>query len=141
LVRLTDFANAFLHQLSGGVKQRVAIARALALNPKILLMDEPFVALDIQTKEMLYNQLLHIHQETTKTILFVTHNINEAVALGDRVIVMSPRLANIRKEFVVDLPRPRQLDDPLVNSLTKEIIEESRDLCYSSSLASNSSYS
>lgn len=141
LVRLTDFANVFLHQLSGGMKQRVAIARALALNPKILLMDEPFAALDIQTKKMLYNQLLHIHQETTKTILFVTHNINEAVALGDRVIVMSPRLANIRKEFEVDLPRPRQLDDPLVNSLTKEIIEESRELYYSSSLASNSSYS
>jgi sulfonate transport system ATP-binding protein len=133
LVQLTNFANAFLHQLSGGMKQRVAIARALALNPKILLMDEPSVALDIQTKKKLYNQLLQIHQETTKTILFVTHNINEAVVLGDRVIVMSPRLANIRKEFVVDLPRPRQLDDPLVNSITKEIIEESRELYYSSS--------
>jgi NitT/TauT family transport system ATP-binding protein len=133
LVQLTNFANAFLHQLSGGMKQRVAVARALALNPKILLMDEPFAALDIQTRRMLYNQLLQIHQETNKTILFVTHNINEAVVLGDRVIVMSPRLANIRKEFVVDLPRPRQLDDPLINSITKEIIEESRELYYSPS--------
>lgn len=131
LVQLTNFANAFLHQLSGGMKQRVAIARALALNPRILLMDEPFAALDIETRKMLYDQILQIHQKTNKTILFVTHNINEAVALGDRVIVMSPRLANIRKEFIVDLPRPRQLDDPSVNSITKEIIEESRELYYS----------
>lgn len=127
LVQLTNFANAFVHQLSGGMKQRVAVARALALNPKILLMDEPFAALDIQTRRMRYNQLLQIHQETNKTILFVTHNINEAVALGDRVIVMSPRLANINKEIIVDLPRPRQLDHPLINSITKEIIEESRE--------------
>lgn len=105
LVQLTNFANTFIHQLSGGMKQRVAIARALVLDPKILLMDEPFAALDIQTRTILYNQLLQIHQRTNKTILFVTPNINEAVALGDRVIVMSPLLANIRKEFTVDLPR------------------------------------
>lgn len=110
----------------------MAVARALALNPKILLMDEPFAALDIQTRRMLYSQLLQIHQETNKTILFVTHNINEAVALGDRVIVISPRLDSIKKEFIVDLPRPRQLDHPLINSITKEIIEESREF-YSSS--------
>lgn len=128
LVQLTNFANTFIHQLSGGMKQRVAIARTLVLDPKILLMDEPFAALDIQTRTILYNQLLQIHQRTNKTILFVTHNINEAVALGDRVIVMSPLLANIRKEFTVDLPRPRQLDHPLINSITKEIIEESKDL-------------
>ncbi len=101
MVQLTSFAHAFIHQLSGGMKQRVAIARALALNPKILLMDEPFAALDVQTRKMLYNQLLTIHQETNKKILFVTHNINEAVALGDRVIVISPKLANIKKEFTV----------------------------------------
>jgi NitT/TauT family transport system ATP-binding protein len=128
LVQLTNFANTFIHQLSGGMKQRVAIARALVLDPKILLMDEPFAALDIQTRTILYNQLLQIHQRTNKTILFVTPNINEAVALGDRVIVMSPLLANIRKEFTVDLPRPRQLDHPLINSITKEIIEETKDL-------------
>lgn len=95
-------------------------------------MDEPFAALDIQTRRMLYSQLLQIHQETNKTILFVTHNINEAVALGDRVIVISPSLDSIKKEFIVDLPRPRQLDHPLINSITKEIIEESREF-YSSS--------
>jgi NitT/TauT family transport system ATP-binding protein len=127
LVQLANFANTFIHQLSGGMKQRVAIARALVLDPKILLMDEPFAALDIQTRMILYNQLLQIHQRTNK-ILFVTHNINEAIALGDKVIVMSPILANIWKEFTVDLPRPRQLDHSLINSITKGIIEESRDL-------------
>ena len=91
-------------------------------------MDEPFAALDVHTRRMLYNQLLNIHQETNKTILFVTHNINEAVALGDRVIVMSPKLANIRKEFIVDIPRPRRIDHPLVDSITKEIMTESEDL-------------
>jgi NitT/TauT family transport system ATP-binding protein len=126
-VQLANFANTFIHQLSGGMKQRVAIARALVLDPKILLMDEPFAALDIQTRMILYNQLLQIHQRTNK-ILFVTHNINEAIALGDKVIVMSPLLANIWKEFTVDLPRPRQLDHSLINSITKGIIEESRDL-------------
>lgn len=128
LVQLSNFTNAFVHQLSGGMKQRVAIARALTLNPKILLMDEPFASLDVQTRKMLYAELLNIHQETNKTILFVTHNINEAVALGDRVIVMSPKLKNIKKEFIVDLPRPRNIDHPLIESITKEIVAESKDL-------------
>jgi NitT/TauT family transport system ATP-binding protein len=128
MVQLTDFTHAFIHQLSGGMKQRVAIARALALNPKILLMDEPFAALDIQTRKMLYNELLKIHQQTNKTIIFVTHNINEAVVLGDRVIIMSPKLANIKKEFIVDIPRPRKIDHPLIESITKEIVAESADL-------------
>ena len=126
MVQLRNFANAFIHQLSGGMKQRVAIARALALNPKILLMDEPFAALDIQTRKMLYDQILQIHQKTNKTILFVTHNIHEAVVLGDRVVVMSPRLADIEKEFIVDLPRPRQLDHPLVSSITSVISKKLR---------------
>lgn len=123
LVQLTNFANAFVHQLSGGMKQSGG-CQSFGF--------EPFAALDIQTRRMLYSQLLQIHQETNKTILFVTHNINEAVALGDRVIVISPRLDSIKKEFIVDLPRPRQLDHPLINSITKEIIEESREF-YSSS--------
>jgi NitT/TauT family transport system ATP-binding protein len=139
MVQLTNFSNAFIHQLSGGMKQRVAIARALALNPKILLMDEPFAALDVNTRRMLYDQLLSIHQETNKTILFVTHNINEAVALGDRVILMSPKLANIRKEFIVNIPRPRRIDHPLVDSITKEIMTESEDLFHYT--ASNTSAS
>ncbi|MGB6628873.1 MAG: ABC transporter ATP-binding protein, partial [Nitrososphaeraceae archaeon] len=82
MVQLSNFANAYVHQLSGGMKQRVAIARALALNPKILLMDEPFASLDVHTRQMLRLQLLQIHQTTKKTVLFVTHEIKEAVALG-----------------------------------------------------------
>jgi NitT/TauT family transport system ATP-binding protein len=127
MVQLTSFADAFVHQLSGGMKQRVAIARALVLNPKILLMDEPFAALDVQTRRMLYDQLVKIHEKTNQTILFVTHNINEAVVLGDRAIVMSPKIAGIKKEFVIDLPRPRQTDHPLINSITNAIIEECKD--------------
>jgi NitT/TauT family transport system ATP-binding protein len=128
LVQLSNFTNAFIHQLSGGMKQRVAIARALTLNPKILLMDEPFAAFDVQTRKLLYKEVLKIQQETNKTILFVTHNINEAVALGDRVIVMSPKLKNIKKEFIVDIPRPRNIDHPLIASISKEIVAESEDL-------------
>jgi NitT/TauT family transport system ATP-binding protein len=128
MIQLTNFTNAYIHQLSGGMKQRVAIARALALDPKILLMDEPFAALDVQTKRMLYSHLLRIHDETKKTILFVTHNIHEAVALGDRVIIMSPKLANIKKEISVNIPRPRSIDHPLVETITKEIISESDGL-------------
>jgi len=133
MVQLTSFAHAFVHQLSGGMKQRVAIARALVLNPKILLMDEPFAALDVQTRRMLYDQLEIIHEKTNKTILFVTHNINEAVALGDRAIVISPKIAGIKKEFKIDLPRPRQLDHPLINSLTNAIMEESKEMYTSNS--------
>ena len=128
MVQLTNFAHAYIHQLSGGMKQRVAIARALALDPKILLMDEPFAALDVQTRRMLYNHLLRIHEETKKTILFVTHNIHEAVVLGDRVIVMSPKLANIKKQIVVNIPRPRSIEHPLVESITRQVISESEEL-------------
>ncbi|MDN5846611.1 MAG: ABC transporter ATP-binding protein [Candidatus Nitrosocosmicus sp.] len=125
MVQLSNFTNAYIHQLSGGMKQRVAIARALALNPKILLMDEPFAALDVQTRKMLYSHILRIHEETKKTILFVTHNIHEAVALGDRVIIMSPKLANIKKQIIVNIPRPRSIDHPLVESITRAILSES----------------
>jgi NitT/TauT family transport system ATP-binding protein len=127
MVRLSNFANAYVHQLSGGMKQRVAIARALALNPKILLMDEPFASLDVHTRQMLQLQLLQIHQTTKKTVLFVTHDINEAVALGDRVILLSPKYANIKREFNINLPHPRQLDHPIVDSITKEILQESKE--------------
>jgi NitT/TauT family transport system ATP-binding protein len=127
MVQLSDFADAYIHQLSGGMKQRVAIARALALNPKILLMDEPFAALDVRTRQLLQEQLLQIHQSTKKTILFVTHNITEAVALGDRVILMSPNHENIKKEFRINLRHPRQLNHPIVDAITKEILQESKD--------------
>jgi NitT/TauT family transport system ATP-binding protein len=128
MVQLTNFTDAHIHQLSGGMKQRVAIARALALDPKILLMDEPFAALDVQTRKILYEHLLAIHHETKKTIIFVTHNIHEAVALGDRVIVMFPKLANIKREITVNIPRPRSIDHPLVASISKEIVSESDEL-------------
>jgi NitT/TauT family transport system ATP-binding protein len=104
----------------------VAIARAFALNPSILLMDEPFAALDVKTRTMLHHQLLQIQKNNNKTILFVTHNINEAVYLGDRVIVLSANDGNIKKEFIVDLPRPRSLDHPMIESITHAIIEESK---------------
>ena len=134
MVQLTNFTHAYIHQLSGGMKQRVAIARALALDPKILLMDEPFAALDVQTRKMLYYHLLRIHEETKKTILFVTHNIHEAVALGDRVIVMSPKLANIKKQIVVDIPRPRSIDHPLVESIARQILSDSDNFFTDSNL-------
>jgi len=106
------------------MKQRVAIARALAMNPDILLMDEPFAAVDMQTREMLHNQLLQIHEETKKTILFVTHNINEALALGTRLIVLSPRLGSIKREFSINLPRPRDVESPQITVIKRQILKE-----------------
>jgi NitT/TauT family transport system ATP-binding protein len=110
MVGLSAFAKASVHELSGGMKQRVALARALAPNPRVLLMDEPFAALDAMTREQLYGDLSRIWQQRKKTILFVTHNVREAVCLGDRVVVFSPRPGRIREEFAVDLPRPRDLN-------------------------------
>lgn len=111
LVQLSRFANAWIHELSGGMKQRVALARALALDPAILLMDEPFAALDAQTRDLLHEELERIWQRTGKTIIFVTHNVREAVRLGTRVILMSPHGVGIRREYPVDLPRGRFLED------------------------------
>jgi NitT/TauT family transport system ATP-binding protein len=127
MVQLSNFANAYVHQLPGGMKQRIAIARALALDPKILLMDEPFTALDVNTRQMLQQQLLQIHKATHKTILFVTHNIQEAVTLGDRVILFSRKLAGIKKQFTISLPHPRNPDHPIVDTITKEIINEFKE--------------
>jgi NitT/TauT family transport system ATP-binding protein len=110
MVGLSDFARSFVHELSGGMKQRVALARALAPNPRVLLMDEPFAALDALTREQLYGDLQRIWQQRRKTILFVTHNVREAVCLGDRVVVFSPRPGRIREQFEIDLPRPRDLN-------------------------------
>lgn len=107
MVHLGRFVSAFPHELSGGMRQRVAIARALAMNPDILLMDEPFGALDEQTRIILHRELEEIWMKTHKTILFVTHNIREAIQLSDRIMVMGTRPGRIIKEFRVDVPRPR----------------------------------
>ena len=114
LVHLSKFASAFPHQLSGGMKQRVAIARALVLQPAILLLDEPFAALDAQTRAVLQNELLEIWQLARPTILFVTHNVREATGLADRVYVISSRPGRIRDVQAVSVPRPRHADDPVL---------------------------
>jgi NitT/TauT family transport system ATP-binding protein len=124
MVGLSKFAESFVYQLSGGMKQRVAIARALALEPEVLLMDEPFAALDVQTRDLLHEELVGIHKTTGKTILFVTHNINEAILLGDRVIVLSSVLKNIKKEFRIDIPRPRDPETPELYEIKKQILKE-----------------
>ncbi|MBU6303677.1 MAG: ABC transporter ATP-binding protein [Verrucomicrobia bacterium] len=110
LVGLKDFIHANIHELSGGMKQRVALARALAPNPRLLCMDEPFAALDAMTREHLYADLQDIWSRRRKTILFVTHNVREAVCLGDRVVLFSPNPGRIREEFRIDLPRPRDIN-------------------------------
>ncbi len=124
MMQLSRFSNSYTYQLSGGMKQRVAIARALAMNPDILLMDEPFAALDVQTRDMLHSHLLQIHEATKKTILFVTHNINEALLLGNRIIVLSPSLGNIKRDISIDLPRPRDIDSPELLLLKRQILKE-----------------
>ncbi|MBN2068832.1 MAG: ABC transporter ATP-binding protein [Opitutales bacterium] len=110
LVGLSNFEKAYIHELSGGMRQRVALARALAPNPRVLLMDEPFAALDALTREQLYGDLQRIWMQRKKTIVFVTHNVREAVCLGDRVVLFSPRPGRIRQIYDVDLPRPRDIN-------------------------------
>jgi NitT/TauT family transport system ATP-binding protein len=110
LVKLDKFANAYPHHLSGGMQQRVAIARALAYNPDVLLMDEPFAALDALTRDDMQRLLADVWHTTRKTIIYVTHNVAEAVYLADRVIVMSPHPGRVKTEINIELPRPR---DPL----------------------------
>jgi NitT/TauT family transport system ATP-binding protein len=124
MVGLSKFSESFVYQLSGGMKQRVAIARALAIEPEVLVMDEPFAALDVQTRDLLHEELVGIHKTTGKTILFVTHNVNEAILLGDRVIVLSSVLKNIKKEFQIDIPRPRDLETPELYEIKKLILRE-----------------
>ena len=112
MVRLTGFESAYPRELSGGMRQRVEIARALAANPDIIYMDEPFGALDFITRLKMRADLVRIWQSEKKTILFVTHDIEEAVQLADRVLVMSQRPATIQEVIKIDLPRPRDLDSP-----------------------------
>jgi NitT/TauT family transport system ATP-binding protein len=110
LVGLEKFSAAHVHELSGGMKQRVALARALAPNPRVLLMDEPFAALDALTREQLYSDIQRIWQKRRKTIVFVTHNVREAVCLADRVILFSRNPGRIREQFDIPLPRPRDIN-------------------------------
>ena len=110
LVGLSRFDHANIHELSGGMKQRVSLARALAPNPRVLLMDEPFAALDALTREQLYGDIQEIWKARRKTIVFVTHNVREAACLGDRVLLFAPHPGRIHEEFTVDLPRPRDIN-------------------------------
>ena len=110
LVGLKRFASSNIHELSGGMKQRVALARALAPNPRVLLMDEPFAALDALTREQLYGDIQEIWAARKKTIIFVTHIVREAACLGNRVVLFSPHPGRIREEFKIDLPRPRDIN-------------------------------
>lgn len=127
LVHLGKFENSYIHQLSGGMRQRVAIARALATEPDVLLMDEPFAALDAQTRDILHDELERIWAETGRTIIFVTHNVREAVRLGDRVVLLTFRPGRVKSEFSVDLPRPRHLEDPEVAATAREVLDQLRE--------------
>jgi len=122
LVHLTKFARAFPHQLSGGMKQRVAIARALAMKPKILLMDEPFGALDAQTRAILQEGLLGGWQKTKMTLLFVTHNVREATGLADRVFEISSRPGHIKRVYKIEAVRPRQAADAALLAVQRRIL-------------------
>jgi NitT/TauT family transport system ATP-binding protein len=127
LVQLAQFKDSYMHQLSGGMRQRVALARALAGEPDVLLMDEPFAALDAQTRDLLHDELERIWSETGRTIIFVTHNVREAVRLGDRVVLLTFRPGRIKREFLVDLPRPRHLEDVEVAQMAREVLGDLRE--------------
>jgi len=108
-VGLSKFANFFPHQVSGGMRQRISIARSFAVDPDILLMDEPFVFLDYQNRLLLQDILLNLWQESNKTVLFVTHNINEAVSLSDRIMIMTAHPGRVKADITIDLSRPRDM--------------------------------
>jgi sulfonate transport system ATP-binding protein len=127
MVHLSRFADSYVHELSGGMRQRVAIARALAMDPKILLMDEPFAALDAQTRDILHEELQQIWQETGKTILFVTHNVREAAYLADRVAIFSAHPGTIKRLLPVNYPRPRDKENMLIARAANVILEELKD--------------
>lgn len=121
LVGLERFETANIHELSGGMKQRVALARCLAPNPRILLMDEPFAALDAMTREQLYGDIQEIWTQRKKTIVFVTHNVREAACLGDRVVLFSPHPGRVQEQFDIKLPRPRDINSVDLASYATQI--------------------
>jgi NitT/TauT family transport system ATP-binding protein len=122
VVHLEKFEDSYIHQLSGGMKQRVALARSLAMDPEVLLMDEPFTALDAQSRDLLHEELEQVWSSTKKTIVFVTHNVREAVRLGDRVVLMTFRPGRIMRDIRIDLPRTRHVEDADVAATAKELM-------------------
>jgi NitT/TauT family transport system ATP-binding protein len=126
MMQLTKFVEAFTYQLSGGMKQRVAIARALVMDPEVLLMDEPFAALDSQTRDLLLVELQLIWARTRKTIVFVTHNIIESVCLGDKIVVFTNRPGRIKKEIRVNYRRPRLTEDSNLHEYQRKVLDELR---------------
>jgi NitT/TauT family transport system ATP-binding protein len=124
LVRLSGSEDALPHELSGGMRQRVQLARALALDPAVLLMDEPFAALDAQTRGQMHRLLQEIWSRDRKTVVFVTHDVREALVLGDRVVVMAARPGRVLQDLEVRLPRPRDPDDPTLVALSRRIRDE-----------------
>jgi NitT/TauT family transport system ATP-binding protein len=130
LVGLESFQNHYPHELSGGMKQRVGLARALATEPEVLLMDEPFAALDAQTRDLMQTELLQIWERTKKTVLFVTHSIEEAAYLSDRVVIMTARPGRTKNVFKIDLPRPRDYEmrlTPEFNDIKAKIWSSLKD--------------
>src|SRR5688572_18038753 len=127
MVHLTHSGTKLVHELSGGMRQRVAIARALVMDPAVLLMDEPFAALDAQTRTLLHAQLQELWIQTHKTILFVTHSVGEAVRLADRIIILHSHPGRIRREVHVDLPHPRNFDSPAISELVSLVRREIED--------------
>ena len=126
MMQLDQFAKYYPHQISTGMKQRVAIARALAMDPDVLLMDEPFAALDTQTRYTLIGEMQEIWQRTKKTIIFVTHNVAESAALGSRVVVLGNRPSKIKCEFKIDKPRPRHAEDGSLAEIQSKILQALR---------------
>jgi NitT/TauT family transport system ATP-binding protein len=126
MVHLGDFAKKRPHELSGGMRQRVALARALAQDAEVLLMDEPFGALDAMTRDRLHDELETVWRETRKTVIFVTHNVREAVRLGDRVVLLASRPGRVAEVFPVAIPRPRRIDSTEVATLAATITDRLR---------------
>jgi NitT/TauT family transport system ATP-binding protein len=135
LVGLRGFEARYPRELSGGMRQRVSIARALAVNPSILLMDEPFASLDIQTREFMQDELLKIWQRERKTVIFVTHSIDEAIKLSDRVAIMTPRPGRIEEIKAVALPRPRDVSHPAMVQLAVDVKRWLRQQLFESTTA------
>jgi NitT/TauT family transport system ATP-binding protein len=127
LVRLAGAGDKRVHELSGGMRQRVAMARALAQDSKVLLMDEPFAALDAITRDVLHEELVRIRESQRLTVLFVTHNVREAVRLGDRVVLLSSRPGRIAKVYDVAVPHPRRIESPEVAKLAYEVTDDLRN--------------